>query len=52
MDPEELEEKIVWSFSSKKEYERQLAKLVSDDMGDSDEYERLMEEYLRFCATE
>jgi hypothetical protein len=52
MTIEEHEEKHPWSFSDKKDYERELANLVAQEMGDSEDYERLMEEYLRFCTVE
>ncbi|MBV8071870.1 MAG: hypothetical protein JO270_18320 [Acidobacteriaceae bacterium] len=46
------EKRPEFRFASKKKYEAALAKLLRDDLGDSPEYESLMEEYLLFCDTE
>lgn len=50
MTLEEHAEKHPWTYSAKVDYERALANLVSQELGDTEEYEQLMEEYLRFCS--
>jgi hypothetical protein len=38
-------------FTSKEEYEREMIKLIKESKSDKEDYDLLVEEYVRFCET-